>query len=151
MVLDAVKNYLTLASGITEVTRQRAIAAARALAASGETTAEQVQTLAEDLIATSRSNREAASALVKLELDRALARVGLASAEEVTALSARVQRLEAALRTATSSSGGGAATKAPATKAPAKKAPAKKAPAKKAAAKKAPAKSSATAPAKQSP
>ena len=30
-MLDAVKNYLNLASGVTEVTRQRAVAAAKAL------------------------------------------------------------------------------------------------------------------------
>ena len=40
---DALQSYLTLAGGLTEVTRQRALAAAKALAAQGEATAEQVQ------------------------------------------------------------------------------------------------------------
>ena len=61
-------------------------------------------------------------ALVGYEVDRALGRIGLASADEVTALTERVRALEAQL-----------AAKAPAAKpAKAAKAPAKKAPAKKA-------------------
>lgn len=134
---DALKSYLALASGVTEVTRQRAQAAAKALVAQGEATAEQVTALAEDLRTQTRQNREAVVALVGFEVDRALGRVGLASADEVTALTERVRALESRLARVD-----GGATKAPATKAPAKKAPAKKAPAKKAPAKKAPAKKS---------
>ncbi|MGZ6793915.1 MAG: phasin family protein [Mycobacteriales bacterium] len=127
---DALKGYLALASGLTEVTRQRATAAAKALVAQGEATAGQVTGLADDLIAQSRSNREAMTALVKFEVDKALGRVGLASAEEVTELTARVRQLEAQLREATKPAAQApAAAKAPAKKAPAKKAPAKKAPA----------------------
>lgn len=129
---DALKSYLALASGVTEVTRQRAQAAAKALVAQGEATAEQVTALAEDLRTQTRQNREAVVALVGFEVDRALGRVGLASADEVTALTERVRALESRLARLD----GGAATEAPATKAPAKKAPAKTA------AKKAPAKKS---------
>ena len=57
-MLDAVKNYLALANGVTEVTRQRAVSAAKALVASGEATAEQVGNLADDLLTTSRNNRD---------------------------------------------------------------------------------------------
>ncbi|MGB8650485.1 MAG: hypothetical protein WCD35_07465, partial [Mycobacteriales bacterium] len=88
---DALKGYLALASGLTEVTRQRATAAAKALVAQGEATAGQVQSLADDLIAQSKSNREAVRALVKFEVDKALGRVGLASADEVSELTARVR------------------------------------------------------------
>ena len=130
---DALKNYLELATGFTDLTRQRAVAAAKALVAQGEATAEQVSALAEELLQQSRANREAVAALVKYEVDRTLGRVGLATSDEVGELSKRVRSLEAQLRA------GGAAKKAPA-KAPAKKAPAKKAAAKKAPAKKAPAK-----------
>ncbi len=138
---DALKSYLALASGLTEVTRQRAVGAAKALVAQGEATAEQVSALAEDLLAQSKSNREAVAALVKYELDRTLGRVGLAANDEVTELTKRVRSLEAQIRDL---SGSAAPThKAPAKKAPAKKAAAKKAPAKKAAAKKAPAKKAA--------
>jgi polyhydroxyalkanoate synthesis regulator phasin len=135
-VNDALKGYLSLASGLTEVTRQRATAAAKALVAQGEAAAGSVTAVADDLMAQSRSNREAVTALVKFEVDRALGRVGLATAEEVTELTERIRQLEKELREA---------KKAPAKKAPAKKAPAKKAPAKKAPAKKAPAKKAARA------
>lgn len=132
---DALKGYLALANGLTEVTKARATAAAKALVAQGEAAANQVSSLADDLIAQSRSNREAVTALVRFEVDRALGRVGLASAEEVTELTGRVRALEAQLRAASKPA---AAAKAPAQKAPAKKPAAKRAPAKKAAAKKAP-------------
>jgi polyhydroxyalkanoate synthesis regulator phasin len=126
---DALKSYLALASGLTDVSRQRAVAAAKALVSQGEATAEQVTTLAEDLLAQSRSNREAVSALVRYELDRTLGRVGLASNDEVGELSKRIRELEAQIRTLQQASG---------TKAPAKRAPAKKAPAKRPGAKKSP-------------
>ncbi len=135
---DALKSYLALASGLTDISKQRAVTAAKALVAQGEATVEQVNSLAEDLVQQSRSNREAVTALVKFELDRALGRVGLASNDEVGALTTRVRELEAQVRALS-------ASKAPA-KAPAKasaKAPAKaaaKAPVKAA---KAPAKSAA--------
>ena len=143
---DALKGYLALASGLTEVTKQRATSAAKALVAQGEAAAGQVSALADDLVAQSKSNREAVTALVRFEVDKALSRVGLASADEVTELTARVRSLEGQLRAATASRSTAAtatpAKKAPAKKAAAKKAPAKKAPAKRAAAKKAPAKKS---------
>ncbi len=131
---DALKGYLALASGLTDVTRQKATSAAKALVAQGEATAGQVSGLADDLLAQSKSNREALTALVRFEVDKALGRVGLASADEVTELTARVRQLEGQLREATRPA------KAPANQAPAKKVPSKKAPAKKAPAKKAPAK-----------
>ncbi|HTL24772.1 MAG TPA: phasin family protein [Mycobacteriales bacterium] len=128
---DAIKGYLALATGLTDVTRQRATSAAKALVAQGEATAGQVQSLADDLVAQSKSNREAVVALVRYEVDKALGRVGLVSKDEVDALQARIKSLEAQLRAGTP------AKAAPAKKAPAKKAAAKRAPAKKAPAKKA--------------
>ncbi|MCW2777252.1 MAG: hypothetical protein JWN17_977 [Frankiales bacterium] len=118
---DALKAYLALAGSLTEVTRQRAAAAAKALVAQGEATAEQVTALAEDLVDQSRANREAVTALVKFEVDRTLGRVGLASADEVAELSARVRVLEATVRelsgritTLHTDAAGGAGTGAPA-------------------------------------
>ena len=134
---DALKGYLALANGLTEVTRQRAKEAAKALVAQGEATAGQAQALADDLVAQSKANREAVVSLVRFEVDRTLARVGLVSKDEVDALKSRIKTLEGQLRSAGGASGGApakkAAAKAPAKKAPAKKAAAKKAPAKKAA------------------
>ena len=143
---DALKGYLALASGLTEVTKAKATAAAKAVVAQGGNAAGTVTGLADDLLAQSRSNREALTALVKFEVDKALGRVGLASADEVSELTARIRSLEGQLREAK------AAAKVPApgkevaaAKAPVKKAPAKKAPVKKAPAKKAPVKKAARA------
>jgi len=116
-VRDALKSYLALASGLTEVTRQRAVGAAKALVSQGEATAEQVTTLAEDLLAQSKSNREAVTALVKYEVDRTLGRLGLAANNEVTELTKRVRALEAQVRDLSAAAGKPAAKKAPAKKA----------------------------------
>ena len=113
---DALKSYLALAGGVTEVTRQRAVEAAKALVASGEAAAEQVTGLAEDLLSQTRQNREAVAALVGFEVDRTLGRVGLASADEVTALTERVRALER--RLAEQSGGAGAGPVKPPAKAP---------------------------------
>ena len=142
---DALKGYLALATGLTEVTKQRATAAAKALVAQGEAAAGSVSAVAEDLMAQSKSNREAVTALVKFEVDKALSRVGLATAEEVSELTARIRQLEKELREARKPAAKAPAKKAPAAKAPAKKAPVKKAPARKAPVKKAPAKKAASA------
>src|SRR6266516_674615 len=96
MVRDALSNYLTLASGLTEVTRQRARAAAKALVAQGGATVEQVGTLAEEVLQTSRANRAALVNLVRYEIENTLGRVGLASAEEVASLRQRITELERA-------------------------------------------------------
>lgn len=95
---DALKSYLALASGLTELTRLRALAAAKALVTQGEATAEQVSALAEDLLAQTRQNREAVVALVSYEVDRTLGRVGLATADEVGQLTERIRELEIQVR-----------------------------------------------------
>lgn len=100
MVRDAVRNYLGLAAGIGTLTQQRAVAAARALVSSGEATAEQVSSLADDLLATSKANREAVTGLVRVEVERALGRLGLATAEDVRALTARLAAVEGTARAA---------------------------------------------------
>ena len=140
VVKDALKGYLGLASGLSEVTRQRAIGAAKALVAQGEATAGQVTSLADDLLAQSRSNREAVTALVKYEVDRALGRVGLASNDEVGELTARIRALEGSVRELhrdLAAAGHGDSSPAKAT--PAKATPAKATPAKATPARKAPA------------
>jgi polyhydroxyalkanoate synthesis regulator phasin len=155
-VRDALQSYLALAGGLTEITRQRAVAAAKGLVAQGEATADQVSALAEDLMKQTRQNSEAVASLVRYEVDRALTNTGLASVEQVrNELEARIRSLEETVRGLTGRGGaankspaekapvGPAASKAAASKAPAKKAAAKKTPAKKAAAKKAPAKKAA--------
>lgn len=157
MVMDALRGYVQLASGLTEVTRQRAQAAAKALIqqtgaeslTTGLTT--KVSDLAEEIVATSKSNRQLLQAIVANEVEGAVAKLGFVRAEEVSALARRIDSLEKELaekkpavstppiKQAPASKQAAAAQKT-AKKAPAKKAAAKKAPAEKTPAKKAPAK-----------
>jgi polyhydroxyalkanoate synthesis regulator phasin len=170
MVMDALRGYVQLANGLTEVTKQRAEAAAKALLqqtgadklTSGLTT--KVSDLADEIVATSKSNRQLLQAIVSNEVEGAVARLGFVRSEEVAALTRRVQTLEGELAearaaTATPAAPAGpagdvlaealptrkTAAKKTAAKKTAKKAAAKKAPAKKAAAKKSAAKKTATA------
>jgi hypothetical protein len=153
-VLDALRGYLQLANGLTDVTKQRALAAARQLIDQGGEVlgdavsstmsgkgvgggvTRQVSSLAEDLLATSRTNRDLLLGIVRTEIDRAVAAMGLVSAEDLEAMARKVERLERQLDAAVAFGG---TQSAPARKAPARKAPAKKVPAKKVPAKKAPA------------
>jgi polyhydroxyalkanoate synthesis regulator phasin len=105
MVMDALRGYLQLASGLTEVTRERARAAAKALVAQagslgdnpgeslGDTSA-QVRALADDLARTARANRDLVVSMVRAETERAVGAVGMASTEDVAALRRQVERLE---------------------------------------------------------
>jgi polyhydroxyalkanoate synthesis regulator phasin len=97
---DAWRAYLDLALGFTEASRKQATKVARRLVGKGGATAEQVQSVAEELVKTSLANRESLTRLVRFELDRALGRVGLATAEEVADLTSRVRDLEQRLRAA---------------------------------------------------
>jgi polyhydroxyalkanoate synthesis regulator phasin len=152
MVKDALRGYLALASGVTEVTAARARSAARTLVEQGESTAGQVTALAEDLVATSRRNREGLVLIVRHEVEATLRRLGLGAAGDVDALNQRVRRLEQALRDAergrgTSSTSGTTSTAAGSGSSRPKKTAkrsAKKSAAKKSVAKKSVAKKSAT-------
>ena len=98
MVRDAVRGYLALATGMTEVTATRARAAAKALVEHGEATAGQVSALAEDLLSTSRRNRESLAVLIRHEVEQAVKRLGLAPAGDVESLTRRVRELERTVR-----------------------------------------------------
>lgn len=101
-VQDALKAYLELALGLTEASKKKAEKAvkkmAKELVGKGNATAAQIQGAVEDLVTTSASNREAVTRLVRVEMDRTLSRVGLATSEEVATLQARVDALERELR-----------------------------------------------------
>jgi hypothetical protein len=158
MVMDALRGYVQLANGLTEVTKQRAQQAAKALLqqtgadalTAGVTT--KVSDLAEEIVATSKSNRQLLQAIVANEVEGAVARLGFVRVEEVSALSRRVATLErelVAARSAAAEATATAARKTPAQNAPVKVSPVK-APAQKAAAKKLPAPATAPVPAKKS-
>ncbi|MEV8517515.1 hypothetical protein [Dactylosporangium sp. NPDC051484] len=101
MAQEAWRAYLELAYGMTEATTKKATKTVRRLVGKSGATAEQLQTMAEDLLQAGSANREALTKLVRYELDRALGAVGLATADEVAALTSRVHELEAQLKEAT--------------------------------------------------
>lgn len=152
---DSLRAYLALASGLAEVTLEKARQAARDFLAEGvdlnaaASTAEhaarglqdQVSSMAEDLMEQGKANREALIGVVRSEVDKAVGRLGFVREEELAAVRAHVMRLEAQIASmagarATSAAAGTstATTKKPATT---KSAAKKSAPAKKSAAAKA--------------
>ena len=137
MVLDGLRGYIQLANGLTDVTRERARQAAKAMVAQGEGVGavvpapvrSQVGSLTDDLLAAGRANRDLLLNLVRAEVERSVARLGLVSAQELSAatrrsraLERRVEELEQELRGAKKST----AKKSTAKKSTAKKSTAKK-------------------------
>ncbi len=115
-VLDALRGYVQLATGLTEVTVARAREAAAAVIAQGielaavrdvpggdqatdaaKVAATQVQGLADDLLETSKANREMLVGLIRTEVDRAAGRMGFVREEELAAVRRHVARLETQL------------------------------------------------------
>ena len=94
---EAVRTYLELALGLTDTSRKKVRKAVKDAVGKGGATAEQIKALTTDLVAANSANRDAMSKLVRFEVDRALGVVGLATAEEVSELTARVRELEAQL------------------------------------------------------
>jgi hypothetical protein len=118
-VLDALRGYVQLATGLTEVTVAKAREAASALVSQGldldlgskvpgmpgkdsaksaaTAAASQVQELADDLLETSKQNRELLTGIVRTEVDRAAGRLGFVREEELAAVRRHVSRLETSL------------------------------------------------------
>lgn len=116
------RTYLELASGLGEASRKQVRKAVRDIVGKGNATAEQLKAMTGELLAVNTVNREALGKLIKLEVDRALGRVGLATMDEVNELTARVRDLERQLRAAKASQDGRTALGEPAaTKPPAAK------------------------------
>src|SRR5690348_13010167 len=145
MVIEALQSYAQLASGLTKTTREKALATAKGLltqAGLGDVAADagdRVSKLADELVATSKANRELLTKFVDAEVKKAVGRLGLAKAEDIEGWRAEIAALRAASAAAspapattttpaTSTTAAEPAT-APAAKRPAKKAPARKAPA----------------------
>lgn len=133
----AVQRYLDAASGLTELTRNKAEKIVKQLVSSGEAAGDQVGELVEDLVERQRQNREAISSLVRNETTKAVRSMGLATTEEVERLQKQVADLKRELQRAGGTVAAPAATttaKKTAAKATAKKS-AKKTAARKTAAK----------------
>src|SRR5688500_14255672 len=94
---DAWQSYLEMAMGLTKTSKKKAEKAVKELVGKGNAKAGELQNMAESLVAAGLANRESLTKLVESELERALGRVGLAKAEELTELRRRVADLEAKL------------------------------------------------------
>jgi hypothetical protein len=115
-MLDAIKGYVELATGLTEVTVKRAQEAAAALVNqslsllntdsvpdvpgkeqavnAAKTAADSVQELADELLETSKQNRELLTGLIRTEVDRSAGRMGFVREEELAAVRRHIARLE---------------------------------------------------------
>ena len=94
------KTYLELAAGLGETSRKKARKVVREMVGKGNATADQLKAITSEVLAAREANREAVGKLIKVEVDRALGKVGLATMAEVTELTARVHELEKQLREA---------------------------------------------------
>jgi Poly(hydroxyalcanoate) granule associated protein (phasin) len=124
-VAEAFQTYINMVTGVTKSTQARASATARALLKQAgledvaAEASERVNKLAEEIMTASRTNRELLQHFVTAEVDKAVARLGLARAEDIKALqdeiaSLRAQLKEASTRTTNSAPAKKAATKKPA-------------------------------------
>jgi polyhydroxyalkanoate synthesis regulator phasin len=103
MALETLRGYLSLAGGLTAVTRAKAVAQAKALleddtlaplVEGGQRAQAQVQALAEEILAAGRANRELLKGVVRAEVERAVGSVGIAGQDDVDALRASLDRME---------------------------------------------------------
>lgn len=91
---------MELALGLTEASKKKARKVAKKLVGQSGATAAQLQGMVEELLTTGLANREALIKIIRFEVDRTLGKVGLATAEEVAELKARVSELQRKLREA---------------------------------------------------
>ncbi len=110
-MLDGLRGYVQLASGLTEVTASKARDAAMALVNQGmqltgktPDVMDSVQDIADDLLTTSKQNRELLVGIVRTEVDKAVGRMGFVREDELAALRARIEHLEKAQQAAPASS-----------------------------------------------
>lgn len=120
-MLDGLRGYVQLASGLTEVTASKARDAAMALVNQGmqltgktPDVMDSVQDIADDLLTTSKQNRELLVGIVRTEVDKAVGRMGFVREDELAALRARVEHLEKAQHAAPASSSASTERAAPA-------------------------------------
>lgn len=112
-MLEGLRGYVQLATGLTEVTASKARDAAMSLVNQGmQLTGKtpdvmgSVQDIADDLVTTSKQNREMLIGLIRSEVDRAVGRMGFVREEELAALRTRVEHVESEVRAAAASAAG---------------------------------------------
>ena len=147
MGFESIRAYLQFASGLSDLTRARAMEAAQGLltlpassVATGTKMASQASALADELLAAATANRSTLTTLVRDEVDVAMTRLGLVPVQKLEEVQAEAERLReevARLRAVSPAAVApqGTVKKAGAPKSTAKKAAASKSTAKKAAAK----------------
>ena len=100
--LSTVRNYLEMATGLTEATAAKAMEVAGSLIAQGMSLgtkqpadmASSVAQAADELMAQSKTNRDLLIGLIRTEVDKAIGRVGFVREDELAALRARVEKME---------------------------------------------------------
>lgn len=105
-MIDAIKSYVQMATGMVEAATDKGREAAQSLVSNGfessskapEQLASQMALIAEDLMEQSKTNRELVVGLVRTEVERAVGRIGFVREEELAAVRAHVDRLEGQLR-----------------------------------------------------
>jgi len=105
--LSTVRNYLEMATGLTEATASKAMEVVGSLIAQGMSLgtkqpadmASSVAQAADELMAQSKTNRDLLIGLIRTEVDKAIGRVGFVREDELAALRARVQKLESLITT----------------------------------------------------
>jgi polyhydroxyalkanoate synthesis regulator phasin len=106
--LSTLRNYLEMATGLTEATAAKAMEVAGSLIAQGMSLgtkqpadmASSVAQAADDLMAQSKTNRDLLIGLIRTEVDKAIGRVGFVREDELAALRARVEKVESQVATA---------------------------------------------------
>ena len=100
MGFESVRAYVQLASGLSDLTRARAMEAAQGLLslpavgiATGNKMASQAGALADELLAAATANRSNLTTLVRSEVDAAITRLGLVSVEKLQEAQAEAARL----------------------------------------------------------
>lgn len=109
-MLDAVRGYLQMATGLTEITVRKALEMAESmlgadgdaseapdgdgLAGAAKAAGSQVQDLADDIVSHATADKEALVGLIRGEIDRAAGRLGFVREEELAAVRRHVVRLE---------------------------------------------------------
>jgi polyhydroxyalkanoate synthesis regulator phasin len=106
-MVDDLRNYLQMAAGLTEATTSKAKDVVAVLLSQGMSLSSrampapemmgQVQELADNLVTTSKDNREALVGMIRTEVDRAVGRMGFVREDELAALRRHVERLETQL------------------------------------------------------
>ena len=101
--IGTLRNYVEMATGLTEATAAKAMEVAGSLVAQGMSlgtkqpadVASSVAQAADDLMAQSKTNRDLLIGLIRSEVDKAIGRVSFVREDELAALRARVEKIEA--------------------------------------------------------